>query len=267
MPRRMAGVPYVLSVRRSLSSSVLLSRPSARREFEEALVNARRVITPSRVAARNLLASDGFESVVVPDGVDTERLRAVPARRVKPLVVCPSFDVEQDDLNLLVDAFAQVASQVQDAQLAITGPLGPRALGDLIARLPEHMRGQLLVLEKADRKRVLALFGRASLTCVPSPTESSSKAVVESLAIGTPVVCADGGAAAEVIDEDAVAVGAGVRFRAGDVDGCAEEMFRVIERSGSDEVVEGCRARGFLFDWSFVGPRLVELYRQAADPT
>jgi glycosyltransferase involved in cell wall biosynthesis len=104
------------------------------------------------------------------------------------------------------------------------------------------------------------------VTCIPSPNGSSAKSVVESLAIGTPVVCADGGPAAEVIDEDSVAAGAGVRFRPGDSDGCASSMMKVIERSGSQAVVDGCRARAHLFDWSFVGPRLVELYRHAADP-
>ncbi len=103
------------------------------------------------------------------------------------------------------------------------------------------------------------------MTCVPTAAGSSGKAVVESLAVGTAVVCAEGGAAAEVIDEDAVANGAGVRFLPGDVEGCARSIISVIERSGSDEVVSACRGRAFLFDWSFVGPRLVDIYRHAAD--
>jgi glycosyltransferase involved in cell wall biosynthesis len=261
----MAGAPYVLSVRKPATYDDVSSGFDSRREAEEGLSNARRVIAQSRAAATNLLESFGVESAIVPDGVDTERLRAVPARRTRPLVVCPTFEVDDEDLLMLVDSFVQVAASVKDAQLAITGQIRARTHGELLERMPEHLRGRLLVLDKADRKRVLTMLGRASVACVPSATATSSRSVVESLAIGTPVACADGGAAAEVIDEDAVAAAVGVRFASGDVDGCASSLVTVIERAGSDGVVEGCRARAHLFDWSFVGPRLVEVYRHAVD--
>ncbi len=151
---RMAGMPYVLSVRAPRAYGGQPSDTEARRAFDEGLANARRVITPSRAAAKDLLENFGCESSVVPDGVDTERLRAVPARRVRPLVVCPSFEVDETDLKLLVDSFVQVVSFVHDAQLAIAGPVGAKTLGELIARMPERNRAQLLVLERADRKRI-----------------------------------------------------------------------------------------------------------------
>ncbi len=263
---RMAGAPYVISVR-TPSNSAMASAPGARDEFESGLSNARRVITPSRTAARTLLENFGFESAVVPDGVDAERLSAVPARRTRPLVVCPVFEVGDGDLALLVDAFLRLVSTVSDAQLVIAGRIDAKVHAELVSRMPEHLRGRLVVLDKADRRRVLTMFGRASVTCFPSATGSSAKSVVESLAIGTPVVCAEGGAAAEVIDEDAVAAGAGVRFSAGDSDACASSMIRVMDGAGSEAVVDGCRARAYLFDWTFVGPRLVELYRHATGST
>jgi glycosyltransferase involved in cell wall biosynthesis len=262
----MAGARYVLSVRKApQKNGVHPDLPDSRPEFESVLSNARQVITQSRSAARNLLENFGFDSTVIPDGVDTDRLRAVPARRTRPLIVCPTSELDERDFHVLADSFVRVVSSVSDVQLAIAGPVGARTHRELVARVPERFRGQLLVLDKADRKRLLTMFGRASVTCIPSATASSSKSAVESLAVGTPVVCAEGGAAAEVIDEDAVAAGAGVRFRPGDVDQCASSLTRVIERSGSERVSEGCRSRAYLFDWSFVGPRLVDLYRHAAD--
>jgi glycosyltransferase involved in cell wall biosynthesis len=260
---RMAGVPYVLSVP-TVAHAEVSAGPDALRELEVCLRSARQVITQSRAAASNLLQTFGVESTVVPDGVDTKRLGAVPIRRGRPLVVCPTFEIDHDDLEMLVDAFVLVASSVDGAQLAIAGPLSSKSHGELVSRMPERLRSQLLVLEKADRKRVLTMFGRASVTCVPSATGSSGRSVVESLAVGTPVVCADGGSAAEIIDEEAVVAGAGLRFAAGDVGGCAESLTGVMEQSSSEGVVERCRSRAYLFDWSFVGPRLVEIYRHSA---
>jgi glycosyltransferase involved in cell wall biosynthesis len=259
---RMAGVPYVLSVPTVLGAD-LSAGPDALRELEVCLRSACQVIAQSRAAATNLFQRFGVESTVVPDGVDTKRLGTVPIRRGRPLVVCPTFEIDHDDLEMLVDAFVLVASSVDGAQLAIAGPLSAKSHGELVSRMPERIRSQLLVLEKADRKRVLSMFGRASVTCVPS-AGSSGRSVVESLAVGTPVVCADGGSAAEIIDEEAVEAGAGHRFAPGDVGGCADSLTELIEQSSSEDVVERCRSRAYLFDWSFVGPRLVEIYRHSA---
>jgi glycosyltransferase involved in cell wall biosynthesis len=83
------------------------------------------------------------------------------------------------------------------------------------------------------------------------------------LAVGTPVACADGGTAADVIDEDAVASAVGLRFASGDVESCTRCIVRVLELSAAAGVIESCRARAALYDWSFIGPRLIEVYKQA----
>jgi len=102
---------------------------------------------------------------------------------------------------------------------------------------------------------------------MPSVSDGSTRALVESLAVGTPVLCADGGSAAELLDDKAVAAGAGQRFAAGDAEECASAIERSLERrrvDEADDIEEACRAIASLYDWSFVGPRLIDLYRQAA---
>jgi glycosyltransferase involved in cell wall biosynthesis len=237
------------------------------RRLRTDLDGARRVICTSRSAAGRLFDRYGCESVVIPDGVDTERLRAIPTHRVRPLVVCPMGDVREQDLPTLVEALVLVGQSVPDLQLAIAGSLCPATYTELMDRIPASQRRQLLVLDFADRKRLLSLYGRASATCMPSVSDGSTRALVESLAVGTPVLCADGGSAAELLDEEAVASGAGLRFAAGNAEECASAIERSLERrrvDEADDVEEACRAIASLYDWSFVGPRLVELYRQAA---
>jgi glycosyltransferase involved in cell wall biosynthesis len=237
------------------------------RRLRTDLDGARRVICTSRSAAGRLYERYGCESVVIPDGVDTQRLRAIPTHRVRPLVVCPMGDVREQDLSTLVEALVLVGSSVPDLQLAIAGSLGSATHAELMERIPNSQKRQLLVLDFADRKRLLSLYGRASATCMPSVSDGSTRTLVESLAVGTPVICADGGSAAELLDENAQAAGAGLRFAAGDAEECASAIERSLERhrvDEADDVEEACRAIASLYDWSFVGPRLVDLYRQAA---
>jgi glycosyltransferase involved in cell wall biosynthesis len=262
---QVANSPYVLSLREVPLSEGFIQKPRAYVDFQIALEGARRVTCTSRVAARRLSDTFGYESSVVPEGVDTETLSVVPERRIRPLIVCPLVDVTSADLQMLVDCFVEVAATVRDVQLAIVGRLNSRLQCQLIQSVPAELRSQLLVIENADRKRFLSLLGRAFVTCMPSMSESANRTLVESLAVGTPVVCADGGAGADVIDEDAVAAGAGLRFPAGDSDACIASIKRMIELATSEGLADRCRARASLYDWSFVGPLFVDLYRQAAD--
>lgn len=204
--------------------------------------------------------------MVVPDGVDVERLRSVPTRRSRPLVVCPMKGVRDQDLKVLVEAFILVASSVSDLLLTIAGDIPSRTHVGLLEKIPPTLKSQMLVMDKADRPRLLSLYSRASATCMPSISVGSTRTLVESLAVGTPIVCADGGSAAELVDDDAVKAGAGGRFTVGSPEACASAIESALERSCGDKadaVRDGCRTMASPYDWSHVGPRLVELYRQA----
>jgi glycosyltransferase involved in cell wall biosynthesis len=165
---------------------------------------------------------------------------------------------------MLVRSFLAVQAEVNDVQLALVGHLDPVVERQLMEMVPTEQRGQVLVVDNADRRRFHALLARGFVTCMPSLSESSNRVLVESLALGTAVICADGAAASEVIDEDAVDLGAGLRFALGDEAACSAGIMKLIERAGTDQVLAGCRSRASLYDWSFIGPNLVDLYRQAA---
>lgn len=261
---QVAEAPYVLSLEHVPRSDTFTGHPFAFNEFETALKRAGGVTVSSRIAQKNLLDTYGYESTVVTEGIETEHLASLPDRRSRPLIMCPLINVALSDLKMLACSFLRVEASVKGVQLALVGHLDPLVQGQLMQIIPSDLRGQVLVIDHADRRRFHALLARAFVTCMPSICESGNRALVESLAVGTAVICADGGAAAEVVDEDAIAGGAGLRFAPGDETACASGILRLMERAGSDDVVSGCRARASLYDWSFVGPALVDLYRQAA---
>lgn len=261
---QVANAPYVLSLRSVPRSENFTYRPYANHEFASAIKRAGAITVSSRTAQRRLLDTYGYEASVVREGVDTEQLISIPARRSRPLIVCPLIDVTVADLKVLVVSFLAAQAEVRDLQLALVGHLEPNVERQLMEMIPAELRGQVLVVDNADRRRFHALLARSFVTCMPSLSESSNRVLVESLALGTAVLCADGGAASEVIDEDAVDCGAGIRFAPGDESACKRGMVKLIERAGSEDTLTGCRTRASLYDWSFVGPNLVDLYRQAA---
>jgi len=256
----LGGAPYALSLRGVPQVERVSWRPVEHQAFLAALAGASVVTCASRAASNRLLDIYGFESLVLPEGVDTEGLASVPDRRTKPVIVCPLIDSTITDLKVLVDAFVLVAETLGDVQLVIAGPVEKPLLAQLLERIPPELRSHLLVVDIADRKRIVSLLAKASVTCMPSASQCANRALVESLAIGTPVVGADGGAVAELINEDAVAAGAGLRFAAGDERSCASGILQVMQRSGHEEIVDGCRKHAALYDWSRVGPRVLELY-------
>jgi glycosyltransferase involved in cell wall biosynthesis len=256
------GAPYLLSLNSAPRTSTLSLQPAVHRRFEAALSSAARVVCSSRVEAARLLEIFGCRSDVVPDGVDTQSLGRILPHRSRPLIVCCSDWMAEPDHTVLARAFAAAAASTPDVALAVAGRLEGTYYTKLLEAVPASLRGRVLVLDNTDRRRLLSLYARAHVTCVPTPSRAPNRTLVESLAVGTAVVCADGGSAAEVIDEDAVAIGAGMRFKAGDPDDCASCLVELLDRA-ADGGTAACRSRAFLYDWSFVGPRLIELYKQA----
>jgi glycosyltransferase involved in cell wall biosynthesis len=83
--------------------------------------------------------------------------------------------------------------------------------------------------------------------------------LVESLAAGTPVVGADHGAIPELVDATV-----GATFTADDPEACARALDDVLGRDDDRELVTRCRARAASYDWSVVGPMVLDLYDRIA---
>jgi glycosyltransferase involved in cell wall biosynthesis len=257
------GAPYVLSLGQVPPAGSFACRPLELRKFEGALRGARGVICTNRRAARLLLEGYGFDSYVIPEGVDAVALAAVPVNRESRVVLCPSEGIGIRDLELLIDAFVMTASESSGLRLVLAGSLEPGGYQRLTERTPVELRRQVALLDNMDHRRLVSLIARASVVCCPGPSPVSGRVLVESLGLGAPVVCADGGSGADVLNEDAIGACAGLRFTPRDTEGCARSILRVLELSSVRGVAESCRSVASLYDWSFIGPRLVDVYRRA----
>jgi glycosyltransferase involved in cell wall biosynthesis len=136
--------------------------------------------------------------------------------------------------DLVVQAFARLASEDPEVELVFAGPDrgltegdSKISLDDYIARhVPIALRPRLHVLGRTDPVRIAELRRAAQLVIVPSRYENFPMAVVEACAYGCPMVGAATGGIAEIISHERN----GLLFKMGDVDELAAAIRRLLDR-------------------------------------
>jgi alpha-1,6-mannosyltransferase len=107
---------------------------------------------------------------------------------------------------------------------------------------------------------VRELLSQSDVCLVPGRYETFSFAAAEAIACGTPVVCADAGAAAELIE----ASGCGASFRAGDPGDFARAIMSAQGMSAAERRLRGARGHAFAqreLGWDPVVERILAVYR------
>jgi len=172
------------------------------------------VATAPSAAARDALLAGARKPFhhpveVVPNGIDVERFRPdtrVPDWRTRcglpsaPLVTYLGRLTVDKGVHRFLDA---VESAIPRTDLvAIIGGLGPEeaAVRERLAAAPmlaAHVRyvGPVVEAEKA------ALLSQSDLFVLPSTSDTSSVALLEAMACGTPVIAPSSGGAAEIVED------------------------------------------------------------------
>lgn len=263
-----AGIPYVLRPLGTLSPWSMSVR--ARRKglawgliLRRVAMRAQAIHYTSDGERAGVEASLGLErGVVIPLGVDAERLRAeaspLPARG-RTLVSLGRLD-EKKRLDLVLDAFARTRAAAPDAKLVIAGT------GDAALEMRLRHRARALGLASAvewpgwvEGAAKAMLLARASAAVLVSFHENFGLAAVEAMALGTPPILArDVDLATQVAEARAGWVTEGAPAP------LATTMLTALE-DVADREARGSAAMG-LVDAKFVWPRvvasLIELYER-----
>ena len=256
---RLAGTPYIVSFGGIALQSSFRRRPLKYRVFEYASRGARFVVCPSRAAAQHLDSEYGIAARVIPNGLDVETYRVDRPRRAG-LILCTSTPNDQRKrVSVLFDAFAVAERRRPGLELVLAGRVDDAHRRALLDRLPPALQRRVRFVGEVDSDEVRRLYAEASVTCLPSLNEAFGMVLVESLASGTPVVGAAHGAIPEIVDDSV-----GSLFEPDNPEDCADALLTTLDRGTGDDVITRCRARAQTFDWSIVGPQLLNLYAEAS---
>jgi glycosyltransferase involved in cell wall biosynthesis len=214
------------------------------------IADAARVPLVGAVLARNPLFAAAIASghaVAIPSGVDIAHARAeaaapaphpwLEAGESVPVVLGIGRLRPQKNFGLLIDAVAQ-ARRERPLRLAIVGGGSAGEAAELAARAAAAGLGADFLLA-GETGNVFAWGARAGVFVLPSRWEGSSLALLEAMAVGTPVIASRlAGDAAEVLGDGAY----GVLVSGED----AGELARAILTQLSDQAVRpGARAEAY----------------------
>ncbi len=136
--------------------------------------------------------------------------------------------------------------------------------GPMAARFARHQH--LRFLGPQPRARLVELLHQSDACVVPGRHETFSFAAAEALACGTPVLCPDRGAAAELVEKS----GLGQRFTAGDASSLVAAAAHARATSRADRGAAAHAARAFAerdLSWDAVVARLLAVYRGESLPS
>ena len=197
---RFAGVPVVVGSQRQLGD-LLTSRQF---HVQNALFRlCDHVVCNSRAAAERLREAGipKQKLAVIPNGVPDEFFVAVPpALPHEPQLIRIGMVSRMNDPAKRHDLFLRVAARLMPRfpQLRFVligdGPLRPH-LEDLVRQ--SGLRDRVVFL--GDQRDVRALLAALDISVLPSSSESLSNVILESMAVGVPVVAAEVGGNPELV--------------------------------------------------------------------
>ena len=256
---RLAGRPYLVSYGGIATRQSASRHPIKRRLLEFASQGARVILCPSEAASRHLRDVYGLQARVLPNGFAVDAFPLATTEPPRTILCTATPDDERKRVAVLVEAFGHVHRSSPDTRLVLAGRSSAERRAALLDRVPDSARASIDFPGEVDRQALGELYRGAAVTCLPSLNEAFGLVLLESLATGRPVVAAASGAIPEIIDDQV-----GELFPPDDVRACADSLLRVLERSTDPDVRLACRQRAEQYDWSVIGPRLLEIYAEVA---
>ncbi len=216
------------------------------------------VIAPSEYG-RGILEWAGITSTaVVPHGIEMRERRAEKSRSVPgaPIVLYAGRLSREKGLDTVLRALPALCRQ-SGARVVMVGDGHMRA--ELEAYAASHPTLLTVLPYERDRARMNQLYAAADVFLAPCPYETFGLAAVEAMAIGTPVVGADGGAIGELIRQTGCGISYEPRNPRALADAVSEGALRSDELGtlARDAVAQRCALDKTM-------PKLVEVYRENA---
>jgi glycosyltransferase involved in cell wall biosynthesis len=268
---RAGGVPYVVSPRGMLQPQAM-QHGRWRKVIAYSLLERRNLEGAALLHATSEQEADalrdlglGVRIAVVPNGVDLDAaLQTTPGYRARLGIPAGAFVVlflgrmhRIKRLDLLAAAIAEVRITHPSAHLVLAGPDEQGLVPDLLRQLSAHA-GNVHVLEAVSGADKWALLKDADVMVQCSDSESFGLAVVESLAVGVPVIATRTTPWQEIeacgcglwVEQSGPAIAAAIRVLMDDPDRRA----RMGERASALAREQ--------YGWDAIAPAMVRLYSE-----
>jgi glycogen(starch) synthase len=201
---RRAGLPLVVSLQGELTmdaSGVYQRSPMLRRTWRQLLTAADVVTGCSAQVVDEAVAAYGSglqaKARVVPNGIDLQAISAaVPERRSRPYLLGIGRFVRQKGFDVLLGAFARIASEYPDLDLVLAGDGPERAA---LHEVAAHLGDRVVFTGGVPAERAFGLFRGAAGFVLPSRHEPQGIVVIEAMAAGTPVLATRVGGVPETV--------------------------------------------------------------------
>jgi glycosyltransferase involved in cell wall biosynthesis len=240
-------------------------RSVARRAAGRGDVHFRALNAYTRDTNCRLLGVPLQRATVIPRGISVDRSTMVTDRVTlglpsgAPLFVSVGRMVPEKAQHLLVDALAIARRSLPDARLALVGPRGP-AEPDVRAAIARHQLEDVVQLlgYRSDARSVVAA---GDVFVFSSRSEGSPGAVVEAMALGTPVVAFDIPPLVELTDGGRH----GRLVPDGSVDALGAAMVKACRSPTRESDAAAARTWAGRFDLAVIADRLGDLLEARAN--
>jgi glycosyltransferase involved in cell wall biosynthesis len=166
-----------------------LVRPFVRYALRRATV----IAAVSTYSEKRAQAFTSVPTVIIPNGVDTEKFVPDPHKEKKWTICTTSTLIPRNGLDVLIKSFYRLAQKHDNSQLWIAGegPLKTKLM-ELVDNL--KLNNKVEFLGTVPHSEIPRLLNRAHLFVRPSRAEGFGVSFVEAMACGVPVVtCPSGG--------------------------------------------------------------------------
>ena len=271
---------WAASLARSLDGATLVITPHSdrggptlsKRTFDRiaprfTLRRAARVICLTRQEAHHLvtLGVDEDRIAVIPNGVDLGEFHDLADHRDAGLGTTGLFvgrlDSSQKGLGILVRALAALP-HAAGLRLRLVGE--DWGASEALLRLASRhgVRDRLALVGPVPRAHLLREYARADFLVLPSLFEPFGIVLLEAMAAGIPVVASRvGGIPEVVVDGDT-----GLLVEPGDAEALASAMLRLAESPAlRARLGTRGRKRACSYAWDHLVPRILAVYREAAE--
>ena len=271
------GRPMVVGIYDTIATASPQDLPSLRARLgvklgvRLALGAARSVITLSRAAQRDIVETLGVprEKIVVTpaapaeefEPADDEAIDELRTRLQLPARYALHVGTNKPHKNLerLLEAWSEVRGfKISECGLVFAGAHGP---GHFNVREAARRLGfdDVRCLGAVAEADLPALYSGAELFVMPSLTEGFGLPVLEAMACGAPVVCANSSSLPEVAGH------AAVYFDPADTGSIAQALARLLRNPGYRRLLgERGRARAAQLSWERTARLTLDVYRRAA---